>query len=86
MVDAVKGGSCEGVGLARPVCEEFDFPKKLLSGQVASTRKTLVPDSNFMMGNQVCCAQIAQVGRGEKPTDTLDDSKLQPLLKELGLA
>lgn len=86
MVKAVESKSCEGVGLGRPVCEEFDLPKKILDGKVYSSRKSLIPEHDFMKANGVACKQIAQVGAGQKPTDSLNEAELTPVLKELGFA
>lgn len=86
MVKAVESGSCVGVGLGRPVCEEFDLPKKILNGEVYSARKSLIGEGEFLKANGVACKQIAQVGSRQKPVDTLNEKELQPVLKELGWA
>ncbi|CAO1620275.1 unnamed protein product [Sympodiomycopsis kandeliae] len=83
MVTAVESGSCEGLGLGRPVCEEFDLPKKILNGEVYSARKTLIDPNNFMAGNGVACMQIAQVGAGQKPVDTLNQAELDAAYQKL---
>lgn len=85
MIDAVQSGSCVGAGLGRPVCQEVDLPNKLLKGQVASSRKSLIPEDKFLVANSVCCYQLKQIGEGKQPVDTLDEAQLQPVLKELGL-
>lgn len=86
MADALEARSCVGIGLARPVCQEFDLPKQILEKKVASSRKSIIGEDNFLMANAVCCYQIKQVGEGHKPVDTLDKAALDPVLKELGLA
>lgn len=86
MADAVESSSCVGVGLARPVCSEVDLPKKILAKQVASARKSLIPEDQFLVANQVCCYQLKQVGEGKRPVDWNNEAELNPVLKELGLA
>lgn len=86
MVEAVKAGSCDGVGLGRPVCGEFDLPHKILTKQAASSRKTLISEVDFMKYNTVCCYQLEQVGKGEKPVDSNNPDELNPVLKKLGWA
>ena len=41
----------DGVGLARPVCQEFYFPKDILSGKVKGAIKQRLDDQNFGLTN-----------------------------------
>lgn len=84
MVAAVQDGSCDGVGLARPVTEEYDLPKLILDGTAGGAKKSAVSDSNFMAGNGLSCYQMAEVGDGKKPTDNNDEAAVDEVLKKLG--
>jgi 2,4-dienoyl-CoA reductase-like NADH-dependent reductase (Old Yellow Enzyme family) len=45
MVDALK--TVDGIGLARPVCQEFDLPKKLISGEVSASVEPQLDEQDF---------------------------------------
>lgn len=45
MVDALN--TVDGVGLARPVTNEFDLPKKIIEGKVSSAIDTLLDEQDF---------------------------------------
>lgn len=47
MVDAVKGGSTDGIGLARPVCAELTICKDLIENKVQSCAKPLLDEQDF---------------------------------------
>lgn len=47
----------DGVGLARPVCQEFDLPKKILEGKVVGAKKMLIDENDFGTGNVVAGSQ-----------------------------
>lgn len=47
----------QGVGLARPVCNEFDLPQKMLDGKVHGAIKTLFDEDNFSLMTVVAGTQ-----------------------------
>lgn len=47
MVDAVKEGSTDGIGLARPVCAETTICRDLISNKVHHCAKTLLEENDF---------------------------------------
>ncbi|CAJ2503359.1 Uu.00g107530.m01.CDS01 [Anthostomella pinea] len=71
MVDALK--SVHGVGLARPVCHEFDLPKKMLEGKVKSAIDYKIDESDFGATNVAAGTQIRLVGQDKEPLDLSDD-------------
>lgn len=46
-----------GVGLARPVCHEFDLPQKILDGKVDSALQVLIDEQNFGLTNMAAGTQ-----------------------------
>ncbi|KAI0476592.1 hypothetical protein GGR56DRAFT_643464 [Xylariaceae sp. FL0804] len=67
MVEAVK--TVHGVGLARPVCDEFDLPKKILEGKVKSAVEKPFDEQDFGMGNVIAGTQMKMVGQDRQPLD-----------------
>ena len=49
MVDALK--TVDGVGLARPACQEFDFPNEVLKGGVRGSIKWRFDEDDFLLTN-----------------------------------
>ncbi|KAI6184741.1 NADH oxidase [Aphelenchoides bicaudatus] len=62
MVNAVKSGSTAGIGLARPIAQEPDLPKKILQG-LAESAVNSVFEGNFAAGNTAANSQMEQAGR-----------------------
>ncbi|KAF5000740.1 hypothetical protein FDECE_11142 [Fusarium decemcellulare] len=67
MVDAV--GVVDGIGLARPICNEFDLPKKLLNLKASSATQSLIDEQNFALSAMVAGTQIRLVSQGKDPLD-----------------
>ena len=72
MAKAIEDNSTDGIGLGRPICEEPLLPKLVLSGEVLSARKTLIDETNFILGNIVAGSQLKQLGDGKAPIKTTD--------------
>ena len=75
MVDALK--TVDGVGLARPVCNEFDLPHKLITGEAASAVDALIDEQNFGLTNVAAGTQIRLVGKDKQPLDLSREDHLQ---------
>ncbi|KAE9548023.1 hypothetical protein FO519_008763 [Halicephalobus sp. NKZ332] len=69
MVQSIKDGVTDGIGLGRPATGEFDFPKRILNRTVQSAKYCPFRD-DFLTGVLACSLQMAQAG--SKP---LKDSK-----------
>ncbi|KAF9871333.1 hypothetical protein CkaCkLH20_11254 [Colletotrichum karsti] len=67
MVQALE--TVHGIGLARPVCNEFDLPKKLINGEVQSAIQTLFGEENFGLTNVLAGTQMRLVGQDKEPLD-----------------
>ncbi|KAM3072205.1 hypothetical protein ACMFMG_008664 [Clarireedia jacksonii] len=59
----------DGVGLARPVCQEFTLPKLMLEGKVSGALKLLIDENDFGIASLVAGAQMTQVGKDQQPID-----------------
>ncbi|KAI6781136.1 oxidoreductase [Emericellopsis cladophorae] len=75
MIDALK--TVDGVGLARPVCNEFDLPHKLITGEAASAVDALIDEQNFGLTNVAAGTQIKLVGKDKQPLDLSREDHLQ---------
>ncbi|KAI0173023.1 hypothetical protein GGR52DRAFT_432450 [Hypoxylon sp. FL1284] len=67
MVDALK--TVHGVGLGRPVCHEFDLPKKILNGSVKSAIQYNFDEQDFGSTNVAAGTQLRLVGQDKEPLD-----------------
>ncbi len=84
MVDAINQGSTDGIGLARPVTEEPDLPKKILSGEVFSAVKPILDANDFGITNVASGTQMRQVGKGIKPFDTSNEKEVKEFQETIG--
>ncbi|PWN32731.1 NADH oxidase [Meira miltonrushii] len=73
MIDAIQSGSTDGIGLGRPVTQEFDLPKKLISGEAVAATKTLLDENNFMITNVASGTQMQQIGNKIQPFDQANE-------------
>ncbi|RKL44363.1 hypothetical protein BFJ72_g4096 [Fusarium proliferatum] len=67
MNEALK--TVHGIGLARPVTNEFDLPAKILKGEATSAIDTLLDEQNFGITNVAAGTQIRLVGKDKHPLD-----------------
>ncbi|CAI5451941.1 unnamed protein product [Caenorhabditis angaria] len=63
MVEAVESDATQGIGLGRPITAEPDLPRKILSGQVASSIANNFDENNFAITNLASNSQMEQMGR-----------------------
>ncbi|EYC16031.1 hypothetical protein Y032_0035g3103 [Ancylostoma ceylanicum] len=69
MVDAIKCGATNGIGLGRPTTAEPDLPLKILKQNCMSVANTKVNQDDFFMTLLVCTAQMGQMAK--RPTSEL---------------
>ncbi|KAF4967042.1 hypothetical protein FSARC_5333 [Fusarium sarcochroum] len=67
MVEALK--TVHGIGLARPVTNEFDLPAQILKGNASSAVNTLLDEQDFGITNVAAGKQIRLVGKDKQPLD-----------------
>ncbi|KAB8258489.1 hypothetical protein BDV32DRAFT_139566 [Aspergillus pseudonomiae] len=82
MVTALE--TVDGVGLARPACQEFSLPRDILEGRVAGVIEQKVDQQNFGLTSAAAGTQMKQVGKDEQPIDLSDESNLALFMKHLG--
>ncbi len=83
MVEAVK--TVDGVGLARPVCQEFDLCKKILDGKITGAIDQKLDQNNFGLTNVAAGTQIRQVGKDEEPIDLSTQDNVDAFMKDMGI-
>lgn len=84
MVEAIQHGSTDGIGLARPVTEEPQLPKLLISGKVSAARKPLLDENDFGITNVAAGTQIRQIGNSVQPFNSSDEKEVAHFKEEMG--
>jgi hypothetical protein len=74
----------DGVGFARPVCQEFHFCKDILEGKITGAIDQKLDQNNFGLTNVAAGTQIRQVGKDEEPIDLSKDENVQAFMKDMG--
>ncbi|KAI1453251.1 hypothetical protein F4805DRAFT_470255 [Annulohypoxylon moriforme] len=80
MVNALK--TVDGVGLARPICNEFDLPKKILEGRVKGAIEYF-DEEDFGLTNIATGTQMRLVGNDKEPLDLSRDDHKDVFLKSM---
>ncbi|KAI0890837.1 hypothetical protein F4806DRAFT_347314 [Annulohypoxylon nitens] len=80
MVNALN--TVDGIGLARPVCNEFDLPKKILERRVNSAIEYF-DENDFELTNLATGTQIRLVGKDKEPLDLSREDHRDAFLKSL---
>ncbi|EOD49694.1 putative nadh oxidase protein [Neofusicoccum parvum UCRNP2] len=83
MVEALK--SVDGVGLARPACQEPRLPRDILDGKVKSAIKQRADDNNFGLTNVIAGSQIRQMGKDHEPIDMSSEMNEEAFMKDMGV-
>ncbi|KAF4554982.1 NADH-dependent flavin oxidoreductase-like protein 2 [Elsinoe fawcettii] len=73
----------DGVGLARPVCQEPRLPKNMLEGKVKGAIKLLLDDNDFGITNVAAGTQIRQIGKDQEPLDLSQEENLKGFQKDV---
>lgn len=82
MVEALK--SVDGVGLARPVCQEPRLCADILSGRVSGAIQMLMDDNDFGITNVAAGTQIRQMGKDQEPIDLSKEENMEAFKKDMG--
>ena len=80
MADALKG--IDGVGLARPVCQEPYLPKLILEGKATAAAKLLLDEADFAITNFAAGSQMRQIGRDQDPIDLTRAENVEAFQKD----
>ncbi|RYO93877.1 hypothetical protein DL762_000832 [Monosporascus cannonballus] len=83
MVEALK--TVDGVGLGRPICHEFDLPRKNLEDKVQGAVAILLDEDSFTATNVAAGTQMRLVGQDKQPLDLTGEDHLQAFQNSMGL-
>lgn len=73
----------DGVGLARPVCQEPRLPRDILSRKVTGAIHLKIDDNDFGLTNMAAGTQIRQIGKDQEPIDLSDEKNLEAFKKDM---
>lgn len=71
MVEASK--KIDGIGLARPLCQEPQLCRSVLEGKVRGAILQRPDETNYGLTNIVAGSQIGRMATGKKPIDMSDE-------------
>ncbi|CCO32064.1 NADPH dehydrogenase [Rhizoctonia solani AG-1 IB] len=64
MADAVRAGSCAGIGLGRPATSDPYLPREIISGQVSGATLNRLPPGDFWAQGEASGSQEESIARG----------------------
>jgi len=73
----------DGIGMARPVCQEFHLPKDILEGKVTGGIASKLDQDDFGLTNTAAGTQIRQVGKDQEPMDLSDQKIVDAFFKDM---
>lgn len=82
MVDALN--TVDGVGIGRPVCQEFHLATDMLGGRVSGAIDQLIDQDDFGLTNIIAGTQIRQVGKDHEPIDMSRTENVDVFMKDMG--
>ncbi|KAL8769648.1 MAG: hypothetical protein Q9209_004445 [Squamulea sp. 1 TL-2023] len=82
MVNALN--TVDGVGLARPVCQEPRLCADILSGKVKAAIKQRLDQNDFGLTNVAAGTQMRMVGRDQEPIDLSQEKHEEAFNKDMG--
>lgn len=82
MVHALK--TVDGIGLARPVCQEPHLCRDILEGKVKGAIKQRLDQDNFGITNVAAGTQIRQVGKDQEPIDLSKEENEKAFMQDMG--
>lgn len=74
----------DGVGLARPVCQEPHLCNDILEGKVKGAIEQKIDMENFGLTNVAAGTQIRQVGKDQEPIDLSAEEQVDQFMKDMG--
>lgn len=82
MVSALE--TVDGVGLGRPVCQEFHLCKDILDGKITGAIDQKLDQQNFGLTNVAAGTQIRQVGKDQEPIDLSQQENVDAFMEDMG--
>ncbi len=74
----------DGVGLARPVCQEPRLCADILAGKVKGAIKLRLDDNNFGLTNVAAGSQMRMIGKDQEPIDLSQEEYVNAFFKDMG--
>lgn len=74
----------DGVGLARPICQEPRICRAILDGEIKGAIKQRLDQDNFGLTNVAAGSQIRQIGKDEEPLDLSQEKYEKAFQKDMG--
>ena len=74
----------DGVGLARPICQEPRLCADILSGKVKGAIKQRLDENNFGLTNVAAGSQIRMVGKDLEPVDLSKEENVNGFFQDMG--
>ena len=75
----------DGIGLARPICQEPRLAFDILSGKVKGAIKQKLNDDDFGLTNVAAGSQIRMIGRDEEPVDLSQEGLKEAFMRDMGV-
>ena len=82
MVNALN--TVDGVGLARPICQEPRLCVDILDGKIKGAIKQRLDDTNFGLTTVAAGSQIRMIGKDQEPIDLSQEPNEQAFMKDMG--
>ncbi|KAH7351332.1 hypothetical protein BKA65DRAFT_536314 [Rhexocercosporidium sp. MPI-PUGE-AT-0058] len=73
----------DGVGIARPACQEPHLPKDILEGKATGAIQMKLDNNNFGLTNVAAGTQIRQVGKDQQPIDLSVQENVDAFMKDM---
>lgn len=74
----------DGIGLARPVCQEPRLAADILAGKIKGAIKQRLDDNNFGLTNVAAGSQIRMVGKDQEPIDLSKEENEKAFMHDMG--
>lgn len=83
MARAIANSSCDGVGIARPLCQEPRLCSNLIAGVVKGCIRTLLDDDDHLLSHVAAGTHMRQIGKDEEPINLSSKSHLDGFMEDL---
>lgn len=73
----------DGVGVARPTCQEPRFAKDIIEGKITGAIKMKIDNDDFGLTNVAAGTQIRQLGKDQEPIDLSVQENVEAFQKDM---
>lgn len=74
----------DGIGLARPVCQEPRLCADILAGKIKGAIKQRLDENNFGLTNVAAGSQIRMIGKDQEPIDLSREENQKAFMHDMG--